>query len=395
MSVDFDTGQATVDPDTPGTGTRRSLATTPGKTVSPNRWPGTRALAVSPLADVASLNLDANLGQRKATWTFLLVDGVSGQRLGELHPIREPASITHDVTRVIKRSVRIALDRTDVAEVDPIRDRVLPYMHVAGVAYPLGRFMFVDPTKTISTGGDRGIYNLLDEMFRIDQQLEQSFASTEPVDQAVRALITGLVSVGTSIEATEFPAVGGWSAGTQRGSVLATLAVQGDYETPWMDNRGRFVMVRVRDPDALAAELDLDTGNRVIQGSIGETGNLLQAPNRFVVTCNSGSATNAEIVGVYDVPAQAPHSITNRGFIIPAVFPMQLTSPAQAKAMATNIGIRQTVFEQADLETVPDPRHDGYQIIHWQGRNWLELAWNMTCDDGAPMRHTMRRALLR
>lgn len=369
------------------------LITPPAVGVGGRPWPGTRSLAVDPTADVTDLNLDIRTGQRVATWTFQLIDGVTGQHLGELHPIRQPATITHDITRVIKRDLRIALHTTDQAAINPIRDRILVTMNVAGTTYPLGRYMFIDATLLISTGGDRGMTTLLDEMFLIDQQLEQGFSSTSAADNAVRALLAGLPIPAISIEATPYPAVGGWGAGTTRGQVLDALATQGDYQTPWMDNTGAFAMVRTRDPDTDPPDLDLDTGRRVIRDSPAQTSDVLNAPNRFVVVGNSGSAAARPVTGIYDVPANAPHSITNRGFVIPAVFNLQVASTIQAKAVARNLGLRQTVSVRLDLETVPDPRHDGYQIIRWRQRNWLELAWSMTCEEGASMRHALRRSL--
>lgn len=369
-----------------------STLTAPSKVVSTQAWPGTRALAVSPLADAALLNLDACLGQRQATFTFALIDGVTGQRLGELHPIRAPATISHDTSRVIKRDLRIALPAAETADVDPIRDRVLPYLHLGGVAYPLGRFMFTDPTQLKSTGGTQGMYGLLDEMFLVDQQLSAGFSSTRSVDGAVRALLTGLPLVDVHIDATPYPAVGGWGAGTRRGQVLDALATQGDYQTPWLDHTGILRMIRTVDPDTAAAELDFDTGARVLAGGIGETSDVLNAPNRFVVIGNGGASGEAPIVGSYDVPPNAPHSISNRGFVVPDVANLQVASSGQAQAMARNLGLRQTIFIRAEVETTLDPRHDSYQVIAWQHTNWLELAWSMSCEEGASMRHTLRRA---
>lgn len=370
-----------------------NVVTPPPVGVGGRPWPGTRTLAIDPDADIPALNLDTRIGQRQATWTFTLIDGPTGQHLGTLHPIRQPASITHDTTRAIKRDLRITLDPTDQAAINPIRDRIIVAMVVGGTSYPLGRYMFTDSTLLISTGGQRGMATLLDEMFLIDQQMEQGFSSSAAVDNAVRALLAGLPIPAISIEATPYAAVGGWAAGTTRGQVLDALATQGDYQTPWMNNAGAFAMVRTRDPDTDPPDLDLDTGARVLRDSVGQTSDILNAPNRFVVIGNSGSANTRPVTGTYDVPANAPHSITNRGFVIPAVYSMQIASATQAKAIARNLGLRQTVSVRVDLETIPDPRHDGYQIIHWQQHNWLELAWSMTCEEGTSMRHTLRRSL--
>lgn len=387
----LDATEQTVTPPAGPLGTLTSLVTSPGRVVSASSWPGTRALAVSPLADTAALNLDACVGQRQASYTFTLIDGVTGQRLGELHPIRQPATISHDTSRVVKRDLRIALPASETGAVDPLRDRVLPYLHLGGVAYPLGRFMFTDPTKLKTTGGDPGMFALLDEMFLVDQQLDRGFSHAGAVDAAVRALLAGLPLVDVRIDATPYPAVGGWTIGTRRGQVLDALATQGDMQTPWLDHRGHFRMIRSIDPSSAAAELDFDTGARVLRDSISTTSDVLNAPNRFIVVGNGGGSGEAPIVGSYDVPPNAPHSITNRGgFVVPDVQALQVASTGQAQAMARNLGLRQTIYVRAEVETTPDPRHDSYQVIHWAGVNWLELAWSLSCEEGASMRHTLR-----
>ncbi len=84
--------------------------------------------------------------------------------------------------------------------------------------------------------------------------------------------------------------------------------------------------------------------------------------------------------------------IAARGFVIPEVVNLPAGSNGQAAAMARNLGIRQAVFRRTSLSTAPDPRHDSYDVIRWQGVNWLELGWSMTLEEGAPMTHTLRRS---
>ena len=119
--------------------------------------------------------------------------------------------------------------------------------------------------------------------------------------------------------------------------------------------------------------------------------------SRFIVISNgavSADAVTESIVGRYDVPASAPHSIQNRGFVIPAVTERQIDAASQAQAVAANIGIRQTIFERTELITPPDPRHDSYDVIRWRDSNWLELAWSLPLIEGGGMTHVMRKAYL-
>ncbi len=353
-------------------------------------WVGGRTLTTDDAEPV--LDLDAGIGQRVATFRFDLVDGVTGVILGEVHPIRSGASITHDTTRTIKRDLRVRFGVSDTAAINPLTDRIMPSMLVGGQVWPLGRYMFTDQTDLINTGGTQSDTALVDEMFIIDQQISTAFSSNSGAAAAIIDLVTGLPLPGTDVEPSPFPAVGAWAPGNTRGQILEALATQGDYMSPWMDNSGFFRMIRTVDPDTATPTLDFDRGHRVIQDSITETSDLLRAPNKFIVTSNSGAATDAAIVGTYEVPPSAPYSIAARGFAIPQVTNLQAGNQAQADAMARNQAIRQNVFRRTSLSTAPDPRHDSYDVVRWQGANWLELAWTLTLEEGAPMTHTLRRS---
>lgn len=353
-------------------------------------WPGSLPLATDTPSTV--LDIDTGIGQRVATWRFDILDAVSGENLGTVTPIRPGATITHDTTRTIKRDLRVTFGAADTAAINPLTDRILPVMLIAGAEWPLGRFMFTDETDSQSTGGLLGDMALVDEMFIVDQQTSAAFSSDQSATAAVIDFLTGLPLVDVQVEASPYPAVGSWAPGTTGGQILEALATQGDYMTPWMDNHGVFRMVRTIDPDTAVPTLDFDRGHRVIAGTITGTSDLLRAPNRFVVTSNSGDAQAGPIVGTYDVPPSAPYSIAQRGFTIPEVINLQVADSTQAAAAARNLGIRQAVFRRANLSTPPDPRHDSYDVIRWQGVNWLELGWSMTLQEGAPMTHVLRRS---
>lgn len=355
-------------------------------------WPGLRPLTTTP---TTTLDLTEGVGQRSASYTFQLVDAVSGELLGYVHPIRDDATLTHDTGRTIKRDLRVQLAVSDTAAVNPLTDRLIPTMTIAGITYPLGRYMFTDQTLAVSTGGDRSGNVLLDEMHLVDQQISEGFAPVlgGTVQSTVLDLLAGLPLVGIDVEPSPYQAVGAWPPGTTRGQILDALATQGDYMTPWLDHHGVFRMVRTVDPDTAAASIDLDAAG-VIRDTIQASSDLLSAPNRFVVVGNGSDALAAPIVGIYDVPPSAPYSIAQRGFAIPTTINMQVATIGQATAAARNLGIRASVFRHTDLDTPPDPRHDGYDVLVWQGVNWLELAWSMTLREGANMSHTLRRSFM-
>lgn len=341
------------------------------------------------------LDLAPHVGQRVATFTWQLVDGITDGPLGDLQPVMDsPPVITHDTSVAIKRSINgLRLGVADTAAINPLTDRIRPYMLIGGISWPLGRFMWTNDSRMVSTGGEQANDLLTDEMFIVDQQISSGFAPIGNCNVAVFDLLTGLPIPAVIIDPSPYPADGGWGIGTRRSQILDELSTQGDYYTPWMNNAGVFRMIRTFDPAAAVPQFDWDAGNKVMAdpGPV-RVSDILSAPNRFIVISNSGSAAGAPIVGTYDVPPSAPHSIAQRGFVIPAVFDAQLSEPAQATAAARSLGIRQTIFEQYDIATAADPRHDSYDVIHWQGTNWLELAWSITCIEGAPMRHLIRRS---
>ena len=354
-----------------------------------------------------SLDLDPWVGQRSATFRFKLTDGVTGEPLGTLDPVTDTsATLTHDTTSTIKRRLNLTLTATDTARVDKIRHRILPFMVIGGVERPLGRYMFVDQTRLRTTTGLESNVTLVDEMFIIDQALTTGFAPhvvvdlgleyvylTEPIHTTIERLLTRFPLVTqTNVEPSPFVSVGSWSAGTSGAKVLEDLALTGVYLSPWFDHDGTLQLRRFVDPASAIPDLDLDDSRRVFRDSIAETDDLLDAPNRIVVVSNGAlGTTETPIIGTFDVPASAPHSIQNRGFIISDIRDMQVNTTEQATAVARNLGERQLVVERVELSTPPDPRHDSYDIIRWNGENWLEIGWTMQLREGGDMRHVMRR----
>ena len=148
--------------------------------------------------------------------------------------------------------------------------------------------------------------------------------------------------------------------------------------------------------------IDLDSPPRVNRDSIAFTNDRATAPNRWIVRSNStgillgdeGAETNefAQVVGRYDVPSTAPYSIAQRGFAIPKTVEAQVRTGTAANIYAKTLGIQRSLYEICTLSTPPDPRHDGYDVVRFDGENWLEIGWSMPLRAGAEMTHTLRRA---
>lgn len=358
-----------------------------------------------------------NIGQRSATFQFQLVDNATGQVLRNLTPLRDSVpTLSHNTTQTIKRQLSLSLGRDDTAAVDTIHHRIRVSMLLPdGTTYPLGKYMFTDNTRAIYSSGRLGSMTLMDEAFIIDQPMTSSFGNTANGSPPAIGIGTELLTIHDAIKqllaqinvtpvvdsATNFM-LSTWTMGTHRSQVLEDLCTLGGYFSPWYGNDEQLHVINAFDPAFAMADFDFDTHDVVLAGTVTDQDDLLTAPNRILVVSNSpntggtgtGGSTTPPVYAQYDIPSSAPHSIQNRGFVIPSIVQAPVYSGAQAYVMAQNLGLRQTVYEKTTLTTPPDPRFDSYNVVRWQGANWLELAWSMQLIEGGNMQHTLRKSYL-
>jgi hypothetical protein len=336
------------------------------------------------------LDLPPWMGQQSISFRFQLINGVTGENRGYITPLRG-GSLTHDTARTIKRQLTLNLGLDDAALINPISDRILLTMiDSSGRSWPLGRYMFTDRSITVTTAGDLANVVLNDEMFLVDQPITVGLdAGILGIDSAIAKTLAGL-PIDYILAQSNFTSGQAWGIGTHRGAILSALAIAGDLFSPWFDNNGTMRFLRTFNPADQIPDFDFDAGNKVYRQGIVETSDLLTAPNRFIVISNLPNGSG-EVVGTADVPANAPHSIPNRGFAITKVETIQLTNPSQATAVAQGMANRETVFERVTLTTAPDPRHDSYNVVKWRGELWLELAWSMSLVAGGGQTHLLRR----
>jgi hypothetical protein len=359
------------------------------------------------------LDLADSVGQRSASFRFFAFNIGTGYRQ-QVYPLRNSApTLNHDSSRTIPRTIdNILFGEEDTAILDAIKTRLEIYMLTGGTLTspaaidPLGRYMYGNEARTRYTAGDLSAGSFYDESFIVDQKLDTSFGNGEAVSsglpatpaQTAIAAFLARKPITYKIEYSPYGTIGAWPAGTGGGQVTQALALDGDYFPPWFDNTGVMRWIRAFDPATATPTFDFDGANKVLREPPPRfTNDLINAPNRVIVVSNGTLTTDqagSPIVGSYDVPSSAPHSIVNRGYVVPYTEYRQIQSDPQAQAMAVNIGMRQTIYEQCVLFTAPDPRHDGYDVIRWRGSNWLELAWSLPLVDGSRMQHTLRKAYL-
>lgn len=345
------------------------------------------------------LDLDPWVGQRQCTFRFDLSNGLTGEKLGQITPLLG-ASLTHDTTRTIKRQLNLSLGVADTAAINAITDRVSVFMVFPnGQEYPLGIYMFTDTSRQVFASAPSGIHTagglanvtLNDEMFLVDQEITIGIDGTGfGVSVVIQNVLNGL-PISYTLAASPFISAESWGLGTNRGQILESLSVSGDYFSPWFGNDGQMHFIRTFFPSQQVPAFNFDAGNKVIREPILETDDLLTAPNTFIVLSNASSTPEVPVTGIATVSVTAPHSVVNRGFIIAQTENLQLSTPAQATAVAQGLAVRHTVFERVSLTTAPDPRHDSYDVIRWQGELWLELAWSMALVEGGTMNHLLRK----
>jgi hypothetical protein len=354
------------------------------------------------ISDTSILNLDLWIGQRSTSYRFDIIDGATGEYRGEIHPSRgSTPSLSHDTTSTISRRLQgLTLLPDEISLFRPLIDRIAVTMLIEGIGeYPMGRYVASDDVQTVQSDGVTGAavsairpLSLYDEMFIVDQKLSDAFASDGVlINEVIRNLLTGLPIIDPRIDGCSETSDSGWSAGTSRASALKDLCTAGGYFAPWFDHTGTLRCIRAFDPASAVPTVDFDTIPRVMRDSITLTDESVSAPNRFVVVSNDTGTGSLPIVGVYDVPATAPHSILNRGFVIPDVRDVQVLTSEQAQVYARTIGIQNTIVEKVECDTPPDPRHDAYDVVRFLGENWLEIGWTITLAGAGTMRHVLSR----
>lgn len=344
--------------------------------------------------DEPQFDLPDGVGQRSYSFRFDLLDGVTGEPIVELKPIRA-ATLSHDTSQTTKRRLRLPLGVEDTALVNPINNRVDVSMLTSdGQEWPLGRYVFTDYPRQQFTSGDLSVGQLTDEMITIDQQIENSINGYNRQSETVVQKVLEDFEYDIQMEASPFYLTQSWGPGAYRGQILQAVALTGDYFSPWFGNDRKFHLIRAFEPANAEPTFNFDSGNQVLRDGITHNNDALTAPNRFVVVgSNSGIGVGStSVVGSANVPDSAPHSIRNRGFVIPSVVSLPVNTPPQATAVARNLALRQVVADLVTLQTAIDPRHDSYDVILWQGEKWLEVAWSMSLTTNGVMTHQLRKS---
>lgn len=351
----------------------------------------------------ALLDLDAT--SRAASWRYDLYDGDKFQGTMELVDRGSPPNLTTDVSRSLKRTLTgVTVLPNEIDAIDVVRWSMKLVMELSdGTEWPQGTFRWADVSRPVVSKKDGvallgAVCSLVDQLMIVDQQMDRS-VSMPPgtnITDAIAGLLAELpiqynilASSATISPAAEAIA---WTIGTSRLKIVNDLASMIGYHQLYFDNVGVAQLAPMPDPLIVSTGvLQYPEGQRTFFGTATRSTNLLELPNKFIVVNNG--ATSIPVYGQYEVPSSAPHSFDNRGFFVTHVEQFQgLQTNDDAQFAAESLGRQwQFPFETVEFAGPPDPRHDHYNIVNFEGDQFLELTHSMILRDGSDHKHVLRR----
>lgn len=344
--------------------------------------------------------LDGRVLQRSEGLLFELLDA-NLQRIGELHPVVTPASIEANTEATIARVLRnLVLIPSEVADIDTYSTRLRPsWLLETGDKYPIGVFMFQARDLELRSYGGFTLCSLLADQTWILAQGRRSTFSVAPgalLSDQLRTLAaeSGFLDLsgieGSSITAAN---VMGWPTGTTRLEMMRQLCNRLGYYPPYFDNAGKLICRSVPNLDLASPDhvYNPDETSRIVDESGTASDNAWEAPNVYVVV--NTSATAVPIVGVYEIPSDAPNSAFHRGGfeVVKTIDAPGVESVEQAEAMAKAAYAQDSSSAWVDFDGVPDPRHDLFQIVEFDGLNYREKGWSLALEAGGKHHHSLRR----
>lgn len=335
-------------------------------------------------------------------WFVTEHDGVP---IGELTPFADSVPrMSFDVHRSIGRSVSgLVVDWESYRDLDLFHHRVQPTvqtaLHETFVGDPMGVFMFADPAATRATARTRDRYlslTLVDRGQIVDQEIGRALgvARGTYIGTALQTFTAQLYGVPFEIESSVYQTAADmtWAPTATWRQVFDDLGSLGGYLPLWFDRVGVGRLMLTPDPDQHPfPDVDYDESRTILAGSVSESYDILQVPNRYVVV--EASPQDQPLVGVYDVPLAEPYSIAQRGYAVPRSRTMEgLTSPEHANQVARNDALTdRNPYRTIEWQTRWDRQIDGAGLVQVDGETWLETAWDWECTAGGLVTHRAQR----
>lgn len=307
--------------------------------------------------------------------------------------------IENNINRDTKRTCSgLVLSGLDAAEFDPWGERLkisVLYPQVPGLSMPLGVFIPANADGQITTAIEKTNVDYHDQTLILRQGRRTTFSL--PTGSSLTAALATIaaevsmvpvVDVSTAICNTPMA----WPAGTTRWQIMMDISAALGFYSPYFANDGTLICKAV--PDLTSATPDniytLDANSRIVKDTIVEPTQSFDAPNVYLVT--STGANNAPVFGSYSVPSSAPHSVANRGYeVVESVSVQGLLTNADCEAAARAMASQQTTFESVEFVAWPDPRHDTFDIVEYDGVKFREQSWVWEIGTPTLMSHSLKR----
>lgn len=323
-----------------------------------------------------------------------------GNLLGQLHPQRSP-SLSNAGSGTVKRTLtNFTLGPDEAADVDVFTARVRPVWIIDGTEYPLGTFLWNEASESVRGYGSWMPSTLFDQGLVLAQRIDRTvgFGAGALASDAIRSVceMAGFFDAAIDASSATIGSPVAWQAGKDSwGKVLSDLCATAGLHDWYFTSAGVLTFRTITDLSGAVPTLVYGAGGRVVEGSISRKNDLLAAPNRFVAV--DTSATNAPIVGVYDLPPEeAPHAVARRRFAIPDVFevPGLGTVEAAEEAARNRAMTTPKAYETVTFASAIDPRHETFDAVSFYGVTYLEASWSMALTHGGAMTHELRRVYL-
>lgn len=335
-----------------------------------------------------------------------------GNLLGVLMVDRDvDVTITNDATRSIRRTAagiiippRPLLDVDPLhyyaEDVDPLSMQLRPHwiVHDNGHEFPLGVFIWGDDSEVLWSWGNPRHASFTDLCANLDQPLDHSIGYDvgASVYQALiqQADAEGFGESKRIIENTTVvlaEAIGWVPSRDTRLAVMESLCALAGFLPPYIDNSGRLVC---RSAPALASTTPTfvyGLGTVVVPGSAVRSSDILTAPNRYVAV-GAVSVFGIPYVGIYDIPDDAPNSFRNTGKYRRKTVAMQGIADQVAIDAAAYAAYASdsSTYSWLSFDTPPDPRHDTWDVVSFDGVNYRQIGWRLATRPGSTMHHDCR-----
>lgn len=340
-----------------------------------------------------------DIGQRGESARFELLTPTLAY-VADLHPDRgSVVTVSNDCDAGIKRTasgLRLVGDDVDLVDPDYHRVRISLTLH-DGSEHHEGVFLFGKYDEYISTRGNFVSTALLDQGLMLDQAMRSSYglAPAALVSDALKFLATDARVPSFEIEdsaRTIGPAPVAWDKGTSRLEIMTHLCKLAGFLPPYFDNDGT-LRCRAGDVSPGAATIRYTPGptSRIYVDTPVTSFDPWRVASHYVRT--NTSTTDNEISGEFVVPSDSPFSEDQRGFKV-----VDFGDAAGADDTDACVAAAQADYiadlnspEPLEFDGAPDPRHDTFDIVEFDGTLYRETSWSLALAPGGPHHHVLTR----